>query len=33
MIGVLEATGDEIARVTVQVRPLTMSIAELNAGY
>ncbi len=33
MIGVLEATGEEIGRVTVQVRPLTMSIAELNAGY
>ena len=32
MIGMLE-TGDEIGRVTVQVRPLTMSIAELNAGY
>lgn len=33
MIGVLEATGGEIGRVTVQVRPLTISIAELNAGY
>jgi hypothetical protein len=33
MIGVLEATGDEIGRVTMQVRALTISIAELNAGY
>jgi hypothetical protein len=31
--GVLAATGQPIGRVTLQVRPLTMSIAELHAGY
>jgi hypothetical protein len=31
--GVLAATGQPIGRVSVQVRPLTMSIAELHAGY
>jgi hypothetical protein len=31
--GVLASTGQPIGRVTVQVRPLTMSIAELHAGY
>lgn len=33
MVGVLEETGEEIGRVTVQVRALTISFAELNAGY
>lgn len=33
LIGVHEATGQEIGRVSVQVRPLTMTIAELHAGY
>jgi hypothetical protein len=31
--GVLASTGQPIGRVTVQVRPLTMSISELHAGY
>jgi len=31
--GIYAATGQPIGRVSVQVRPLTMSIAELHAGY
>lgn len=31
--GELVSTGQSIGRVSVQVRPLTMSIAELHAGY
>ena len=33
MIGVLAETGQEIGRAEVQVRPLTMTISELHAGY